>query len=135
MQGLGMSAHRVGTAIYLEGNNPLALDIADPCSGIRSLIAICALSVGYSYFLPCKPWKKITLWIAAIPIVVALELGHAADLEPLQIQVQFFREIEPLNLTEQAVVVLGPDVKVKPHVHAFAGHRREPLYPGLVETA
>ena len=64
-----------GVPVYREGNIihlPLiTLDVAEACSGIRSLIALTTVAVAYGYFLEQKAWRRAVLVISAIPIAVA----------------------------------------------------------------
>ena len=46
-------------------------DVANPCSGIRSLLALTALTAAYAWFSQDKQWKKWTLFLAAVPLAIA----------------------------------------------------------------
>ncbi|RII27487.1 MAG: EpsI family protein [Geobacter sp.] len=65
----------VGVVVLREGNIIMfpttTLEVADACSGIRSLISLLALAVAYAFFLRIKPWKRVILICAAVPIAVA----------------------------------------------------------------
>src|SRR5271155_5875022 len=47
------------------------LDVAEACSGIRSLITMVTLSIIYGYLLETRNWVRVTLVCFAIPIAVA----------------------------------------------------------------
>ncbi len=47
------------------------LDVADPCSGIRSLFAIVMVSAIFGYLTLRKWWKRVALIVCSIPLVVA----------------------------------------------------------------
>jgi exosortase len=48
-----------------------AIDVADPCSGIRSLFALLMLSALVGHFMLRSPWKQGLLFLLAIPLAVA----------------------------------------------------------------
>jgi len=67
LNGLGAEITRSGTAVTGNGFN---VDIADPCSGIRSLYAMMALTFGYAYFNLKGRLLQGMLFVCAIPIAV-----------------------------------------------------------------
>jgi exosortase len=74
LQFLGLDVKQVGTAIYGPPYNATAtlkLDVADPCSGIRSLTAMMALTAIYGYLVLPGIWRKWVLFLAAIPLAMA----------------------------------------------------------------
>ena len=68
------SLQLIGIPILREGNiivlASATLEVADACSGIRSLISLIALSVVYAYFTQKSKLKRIILVIASIPIAI-----------------------------------------------------------------
>lgn len=69
---VGIDAVRTGTSINPTPSDPTAaLEVADPCSGIRSLVMLTALASLYGYLTLDKQWKKWTLFLVAAPIAVA----------------------------------------------------------------
>lgn len=71
MNGLGISAVRVGTAIRSTAAGGFNFDVADPCSGLRSLIAMTALMAIYAYLTQKSLFKKWLLFFCAIPVAIA----------------------------------------------------------------
>jgi exosortase len=63
-----------GVVVLREGNviqlPTTTLEVADACSGIRSLISLLALGVAYSFFIKITPLRRWVLVLAAIPIAV-----------------------------------------------------------------
>jgi exosortase len=59
---------RDGNVINLPA---MPLEVAEACSGIRSLMSLGTLAVFYGYFLERKIWKRVVLALASIPIAVA----------------------------------------------------------------
>ena len=47
-----------------------AIDVAEPCSGLRSLFAMMALTAGYAYFTQPTWLRRGLLFVLAIPIAV-----------------------------------------------------------------
>jgi len=59
---------REGNIIHLA---PIDLEVAEACSGIRSLVSLLTLSVIYGYLTEKRVWVRIALAVASLPIVVA----------------------------------------------------------------
>ena len=64
-----------GVPVMREGNvialAQTTLEVADACSGIRSLQALLALAAVYGYLTERKTWKRIVLFLSAVPIAIA----------------------------------------------------------------
>ncbi|MFZ5800480.1 MAG: exosortase/archaeosortase family protein [Candidatus Omnitrophota bacterium] len=65
---LGVEAIREGSVIRTQHSY---LMVEDPCSGIRSLIALIALGTLMAYFLDATKIKKAALFLVSIPIAIA----------------------------------------------------------------
>lgn|SRR5487761_1111253 len=65
---LGVPVLREGNVIQLPA---MQLEVAEACSGIRSLMSLFTLAVFYGYFLERKPSRRVMLALASIPIAVA----------------------------------------------------------------
>jgi len=65
---LGVPVLREGNIINLPA---MALEVADACSGIRSLMSLATLAVIYGYLMERKIAVRIVLALAALPIAVA----------------------------------------------------------------
>lgn len=65
----------VGVVVMREGNIIMfpatTLEVADACSGIRSLMSLIALSVAYAYFLKISTVKRWIIIVSAVPIAIA----------------------------------------------------------------
>jgi exosortase len=59
---------REGNVIHLPS---MPLEVAEACSGIRSLLSLTTLAIIYGYFLDSKIWRRCLLVIAALPVAVA----------------------------------------------------------------
>jgi exosortase len=65
---LGVPVLREGNVIHLPA---MALEVADACSGIRSLMSLVTLAVMYGYVLENRRSLRLLLALAAVPIAVA----------------------------------------------------------------
>jgi len=64
---LGIPVLREGNLITLAGTT---LEVAEACSGLRSLVALLALGTVYAYFSQHQMWKRWTLILLSIPIAI-----------------------------------------------------------------
>lgn len=65
---MGVPVLREGNVIILPA---MALEVADACSGIRSLMSLATLAVIYGYLMERKTSVRVLLALASIPIAVA----------------------------------------------------------------
>ena len=70
LRGTGVDVVRTGTMIVTSGGG-FAIDVADPCSGLRSIFALMALTAGYAYFTQPTWMRRAILFSFSIPIAVA----------------------------------------------------------------
>lgn len=63
-----------GIIVWREGNiimfPNIELEVADACSGIRSLVSLVALGVAFAYVTQDRNWKRVVLVASAIPVSV-----------------------------------------------------------------
>jgi EpsI family protein len=67
-----------GTALFssadLQAGLPLGarfrIDIADPCSGLHSLVALLMFSAGFSYTFLARRWQQWTVFLSTLPLVI-----------------------------------------------------------------
>ena len=64
----------VGVPVLREGNvivlAAMPLDVAEACSGIRSLLSLVTLAIIYGYLMEKRNWVRVVLACAAVPIAV-----------------------------------------------------------------
>jgi len=65
---LGVPILREGNVINLPS---MALEVAEACSGIRSLMSLVTLAIIYGYLMEKRIWVRWLLAIASVPIAVA----------------------------------------------------------------
>jgi exosortase len=73
----GMPIVREGAMIQLTN---ASLSVGDPCSGIRSLIALMAMGALFAYLLQGNIVKKLTLFVLTIPIAIATNVLRVCSL-------------------------------------------------------
>jgi exosortase len=64
----GVPVLREGNVIQLPA---MQLEVAEACSGIRSLMSLFTVAVIYGYFLEHVTWRRVVLVLSALPIAVA----------------------------------------------------------------
>lgn len=67
--------HLLGVIVQREGNilifPTITLEVADACSGMRSLLSLLALAVAYAYFIQTSTKRRWILIASAVPIAIA----------------------------------------------------------------
>lgn len=87
---IGIDAIKTGTAILsapdtlagLKAGARFSVDVADPCSGIRSLFALMMVAALYGYFTQPGVWRKVVMFLCSMPLAV---LGNLARILMLTI--------------------------------------------------
>lgn len=65
---VGVPALREGNIIYLPGD--YALEVAEACSGLRSLVSLLALGALLAYLLQKSKIKQVILFLSTVPIAI-----------------------------------------------------------------
>jgi exosortase len=65
---LGVPVLREGNVIIL---GEMSLEVADACSGIRSLMSLATLAIIYGYMVERSNFRRVLLAVASVPIAVA----------------------------------------------------------------
>jgi exosortase len=68
LQGIGVPALAQGNIIHLPG---VSLEVAEACSGIRSLYAFLALGAILAHGMPIPLWARFAVFLFTIPVSVA----------------------------------------------------------------
>lgn len=66
-QAMGITVQREGVNMIFPGG---ALSVENACSGLRSLIALLALGALFAYLARGAVWKRVLLFVLALPIAV-----------------------------------------------------------------
>ncbi len=69
LHGLGVDILRQGTMLA-SSTGSFAIDVAAPCSGMRSLFAMMALTAGYAYFTQPTWLRRGLLFALSIPLAI-----------------------------------------------------------------
>jgi exosortase len=86
-EALGAVVQRDGMTLLLPTGT---LSIENPCSGLRSLVALVATGVLFGWVQPGGLWRRVAIVAAAVPIAM---LGNAARIT-LLILVAHYRDVE-----------------------------------------
>lgn len=86
-EALGVTLQRSGMALYLATGE---LRVENPCSGLRSLLALLATATLFAYFQPGGRGRRAAMMLGAIPIAI---IGNAARLL-LLIVAAHYRSVE-----------------------------------------
>ena len=84
LNSLGIETVRIGTGIY---SRVFRFDVADPCSGIRSLMALTTVTAAYAYVTQHTQWKRWVLFLSAMPLAV---LGNLARVTSIALVAQVY---------------------------------------------
>lgn len=109
LKAMGVSVFRDGNIIYLASTT---LEVADACSGIRSLVSLLALGVALAYFTH-KSWlKRIGVVILAVPIAIFVNVmrvvitGALAHFIDPELATGFFHEFSGFLMFGVAMAML-----------------------------
>ncbi len=70
LRGFGVDVAQVGTAIVSQGAHPFSIDVAEPCSGLRSIVALMALTAAYAWYTQPTWRRRAVLFACAVPLAV-----------------------------------------------------------------
>jgi len=87
LNGLGIEAQRSGSAIYSTAAGGFNFDVADPCSGLRSLLAMTALTAVYAYLTQKTLVKQWILFLSSIPLAI---IGNIARITTVALVAEAF---------------------------------------------
>jgi len=111
-----ISLKSMGVIVWQEGNiiqfPETVLEVADACSGMRSLMSLLALSVAYAFFLQFTSLKRFILVLLAVPIAIFTNMlrvigtGFLAQYYGAAAAEGFFHEFAGLAVFGLAMVFL-----------------------------
>jgi exosortase len=71
LQGLSVPAYQEGNMVYFAETQ---LEIAEACSGIRSIMSFTMISFIFAYFLDKSWWKRVVFIVSAIPLALLVNI-------------------------------------------------------------
>jgi exosortase len=87
-----------GVPVLQEGNvinlPAMPLEVAEACSGIRSLMSLFTVAVIYGYFLERATWRRVVLALSSLPIAVT---ANAARIFGTGLCVQYWDPVKALG--------------------------------------
>lgn len=69
----GVPVMREGNLLLLPGRT---LEVAEACSGIRSLVSLLMFAIVFAYFSERDSWRRVLIALAAIPIAVLVNAAR-----------------------------------------------------------
>ncbi|VAV85705.1 Eight transmembrane protein EpsH [hydrothermal vent metagenome] len=109
LKAMNVSVFREGNIIYLASTT---LEVADACSGIRSLISLLALGVALAYFTHKSWFRRIGVVILAVPIAIFVNVmrivitGALAHFIDPELATGFFHEFSGFLMFGVAMAML-----------------------------
>ena len=105
-----------GVPVLQEGNlirlPSITLEVAEACSGIRSLLSLSTVAVLYSYFMETKTALRVLLVLSSIPVAVAANAlrifgtGLLVHYRGAEAALGFFHEFSGILIFGFAVITL-----------------------------
>ena len=95
LNGFGLAVARHGSMISMMAEGGFRFEVGEACSGIRSLVAMMALTAAYAYLTQDKTWKKWVLFLSSIPLAI---VGNIARITTVGLVAEAFGEKLALGL-------------------------------------
>ena len=70
LRGFGVDVVQQGTAIVSQGAHPFSIDVAEPCSGLRSIVALMALTAAYAWYTQPTWKRRAALFACSVPLAI-----------------------------------------------------------------
>lgn len=105
LNGLGIGVRQVGTAIVAKGQPFFQLDVADPCSGIRSLVALFVGTAAYGAFRLTSARRRAVLFLSSVPIAF---LGNILRLLLTALTCHLISQSAGMVLHDNALFIVAP---------------------------
>jgi exosortase D (VPLPA-CTERM-specific) len=120
---------REGNVIRLPA---MSLEVAEACSGIRSLMSLGTLAIIYGFFLEKAVWKRVALALASVPIAV---FANSARIIGTGLCVQYWDPTKALGFFHEfsGFVIFGFSLAMLFAVQkglALVGKKKEPSSSG-----
>ncbi len=133
IQTLGIPAARIGTQVYLSGQET-PLDVEYACSGLRMLMLFFAICVGASFVLRQSPlWERIVIVASAVPIAIlsnVFRISLTAAMYHMnlgEIAHKFFHDFSGLLMMPFGMAVLWGEITLLRMIVIEPTSRRGPI--------
>lgn len=99
LEGVGIDAVRQGTIVHSSAGGGFSFNVADPCSGLRSLITMTALAAPYAYFTLKSNGKRLFLFALSVPLAMLANalriftLGVVAEWIGMKLAMQLYHDL------------------------------------------
>ena len=99
LQGVGIEAAQQGTIVHSSAGGGFSFNVADPCSGLRSLITMTALAAPYAYFTLKSNGKRLLLFALSVPLAMLANalriftLGVVAEWIGMKLAMQLYHDL------------------------------------------
>lgn len=99
LKGIGIAAVHNGTVVYSAAGGGFQFDVADACSGLRSLITMTALAAPYAYFTLHSAPKQLLLFVLSVPLAMVANalriftLGVVAEWIGMKLAMQLYHDL------------------------------------------
>ena len=136
LQGVGIAAVNHGTVVHAAAGDGFTFDVADACSGLRSLVTMTALAAPYAWYTLRGPWRKAALFLLSVPLarransLRIFTLGLVAEWIGMKLAMQLYHDLSgyivfflSLALLTAAGSILNQDWEAK----LCAFRRKKPL--------
>ncbi|MBQ3811080.1 MAG: exosortase/archaeosortase family protein [Kiritimatiellae bacterium] len=99
LQGVGIGAVQQGTVVLSSAGGGFSFNVADPCSGLRSLVTMTALAAPYAYFTLKSNGKRLFLFALSVPLAMLANalriftLGVVAEWIGMKLAMQLYHDL------------------------------------------
>ena len=112
LQGVGIGAERAGTVVVSTAGGGFSFNVADPCSGLRSLVTMTALAAPYAYFTLRSNAKRLVLFALSVPLAMLanalriFSLGVVAEWIGMKLAMQLYHDLSGYILFALSILLL-----------------------------
>lgn len=99
LQGVGIQAVNRGTVVLSAAGGGFTFDVADACSGLRSLVTMTALAAPYAWYTLPRPWQRVALFALSVPLAMVANalriftLGVVAEWIGMKLAMQLYHDL------------------------------------------
>lgn len=99
LQGVGIAAANRGTVVQSAAGGGFTFDVADACSGLRSLVVMTALAAPYAWYTLKAGWRRLALFALSVPLAMLANslriftLGVVAEWIGMKLAMQLYHDL------------------------------------------